>query len=140
MAAKSSTTRAATPSAADKAAVAGVPRRIVEAWAAYDADAFANVFVADGIMILPGLYRKGRADIRAYMKDGFAGPYQGTQVTGEPLDVKFLSRDSAVIVTEGGVLAPGEKTVAPERAVRASWVVVKRDGEWSLAVYQNGPK
>ncbi|MGK5552271.1 SgcJ/EcaC family oxidoreductase [Actinomadura kijaniata] len=140
MAAKSSSTRPATPSAADKAAVAAVPRRIIEAWAAYDADAFAKVFVEDGVMMLPGVLRKGRADIRAFMKDGFAGPYRGTQVTGSPVDVKFLGSDSAVLVTEGGVLAPGEETVAAERAVRATWVVVKRDGEWSLAVYQNGPK
>jgi len=127
------------PSPIDQAGVAALPGRIVSAWAQGDADAFGAVFVDDGTMILPDLYLKGRDAIVAFMRDAFAGPYQGTNVTGQPIDVRFLSADVALVLTEGGVLLPGETAVAQERAIRASWLMVKRDGAWHLAAYQNSP-
>ena len=122
------------------AAVAAVPDRIVAAWARQDAAAFADVFTADGTMILPGTYHQGREAIRSFLEAGFAGPYRGTRVTGRPLHLRFLGPDTALVVTEGGVLAPGDTAVADQRAIRATWVVVRQDGEWRLAAYQNSPR
>jgi len=132
-------TTATAPSDADKAAVAAVPERIVAAWSNYDADAFAAVFTEDGTMILPGIYQKGRPGIRAFMVAAFAGPYQGTQVTGQPIDVRFLNSETGVVITQGGVLAPGQTEVPPDQAIHASWIVVKQDGTWLLAAYHNSP-
>ncbi|HZN73535.1 MAG TPA: SgcJ/EcaC family oxidoreductase [Micromonosporaceae bacterium] len=133
-------TTTAGPTDADRAAVGKVPERIVAAWAQHDPDAFAAVFTEDGSMILPGLYRKGRDDIRSFMAEAFTGPYKGTQVTGTPLDLRFFGGETAVITTQGGVLAPGETDVAPDRSIRASWVVVKQGEKWLLAAYQNSPE
>jgi uncharacterized protein (TIGR02246 family) len=130
----------ARPSAGDQAAVAFIPKRIIAAWAAHDADAFADVFTENATMILPGVFRKGRDDIRAFMTAAFAGPYQGTRVTGTPVSIEFFDDQSGLLITNGGVLAPGETEVAAERAVVASWVVVKQDDQWRLAGYQNSPK
>ncbi|MFC4057212.1 SgcJ/EcaC family oxidoreductase [Planomonospora corallina] len=124
---------------ADKAAVLSIPACIVAAWEAQDGRAFADVFTEDGTMILPGVYQKGRQAIAAFMTAAFSGPYKGTRVTGQPQDVRFLSGDVAVIVTAGGVLAPGESEVSPERAVKATWVIAREGGEWRLAAYQNSP-
>lgn len=120
----------------DQAAVAAVPQRVVDAWAKQDAEAFADVFTADGTMILPGLYLKGRDEIRAFMSNAFAGPYRNTRVTGKPLDLRVHGA-LGIVVTFGGVLAAGDAEVADARAIRATWVVVKDDGAWRLAAYQN---
>jgi uncharacterized protein (TIGR02246 family) len=133
-------TAARNPTPGEIAAVAAVTQRVVSAWAAHDATAFAQVFAADATLVLPGLFRKGREEIRAHMSAAFKGPYKGTQVTGAPLDLRFLGRNVAVIVTQGGVLAPGETEVAGARAIRATWVVVKRDGHWQLAAYHNSQR
>ncbi|WP_335936520.1 SgcJ/EcaC family oxidoreductase [Streptomyces sp. PTD5-9] len=126
--------------AEDKAAVAALPQRIVAAWAAHDADAFADVFTPDGTMILPGHFQQGRDAIRTFMTNAFAGPFKGTRVTGTPVDIRFADAESGILITRGGILAPGETEPSPERAVHASWVVVKRDGRWLLAAYQNSPR
>ena len=128
------------PSPADQAAVWAIPQRVVAAWAEHDADAFARVFTENGTMILPGLYKSGRDEIRKYMAAAFAGPYKGTQVTGQPINIKFLNEHAVVLITYGGVLQPGEKKLSDLRAIRATWLVVKQpDGQWLLDCYQNSP-
>lgn len=133
-------TRRRGPSAADKAAIAAVPARMVAAWAAHDAKAFSELFTDDGTMLLPGLYKKGRDEIRAFMAAQYAGAYQGTRVTGDPVEIKPLGASAVALITQGGVIEAGQSELAPEAAIRASWILVKRDGQWQLAVYQNCPR
>ena len=123
-----------------RAAVAAVPARMIAAWAAHDAEAFADLFVEDGTLILPGLYRKGRAEIRDFMAESFTTTYRGTRVMGEPIDVKVLGPGAVALITEGGVIAAGERECTAAAAIRASWILVNRDGHWRLAVYHNCPR
>ena len=123
-----------------QSAVAAVPQRIVDAWGAHDGKAFAEVFTADGSMALPGAYRKGRAEIEEFRSAGCAGPYQGTQVVGEPIDVRFLSPDVAVLTTQGGVRAAGATELSENETVIASWIVVHENDDWLLAAYHNCPR
>ncbi len=129
-----------TSAATDQAEITAVPARMVASWAANDADAFADLFTEDGTMILPGVYKKGRDEIRAYMAAAYAGPYQGTHVTGTPLDLKPLAPGAVALLTTGGVIAAGTTELSDEAAIRASWILVKRDDRWQLAVYQNCPR
>ena len=134
------TTEAPSAAAQLQAEVAAVPARMVQAWAAHDADAFADLFAEDGTLILPGVYRTGRAEIREFMTAAYQGPYRGTRVTGQPIAIKPLGPGAVALITVGGVLAPGQEDLAPQNAIRASWILVKRDGRWVLAVYQNCPR
>jgi uncharacterized protein (TIGR02246 family) len=91
-------------------------------------------------MILPGdVFKQGHAEIRGFMAGAFQGPYKGTQVTGQPLGVRFITQDVAVMITQGGVLLPGETEVAAERQIKATWVAVRKGDGWQLAAYQNSP-
>lgn len=124
----------------DQIAAVGIPQRVVAAWAQHDHDAFADLFTADATMILPGdVFVQQRENIRSYMAEAYSAAFKGTRVTGVPLSVRFLGPETAVLVTEGGVLAPGEEEVAAERAIRATWVLTRRDGGWLIAAYQNTP-
>lgn len=121
--------------------VLGVPLRLVGAWAKNDVEAIVNCFTEDGILILPGdVYKKGHDEIRPFLAAAFAGPFNGSGVTGRPVDVRFAADDVAIIRTHGGVVAPGDTEIAPELAVRSGWTCVKRDGTWYLTSYQNSPR
>lgn len=128
------------PTDADHAAVAELAQRLVAAWSGHDADAFADLFVDDGTMILPGVLRSGRAEIRGFMARAFDTEYKASHLTGQALGLRFLCPDVALLITEGGMLPPGATEVPGDQAIRATWLAVKRDGQWLLANYQNSPR
>lgn len=131
---------AADISEVDKAAIATLTQKVVAAWAYHDAETFAGVFVEDGSMILAGVYCANREEVRDYMAKAFEGRYKGTQVTGKPISIRSLGPDVAILLSQGGVLAAGETEVSEGSAIRASWLAVRRDGQWRLAAYQNSPR
>jgi uncharacterized protein (TIGR02246 family) len=90
-------------------------------------------------VIQPGVYEKDREEIRANVAAAFAGPLNGSQVAACPVNVRFLTGDTAIVVSEDGIIFPGQDAVASERLVRASWVLVRRDGGWRIASYHNSP-
>jgi uncharacterized protein (TIGR02246 family) len=127
------------PADADKAAIAAVTQKLGAAWAKHDADAFAEQFTDDATMILAGVHRSGRQEIRDYMAEAFRGRFAGTRVTGKPISVRALGDDVAILLTVGGVLEPGDTEPRPQRAIHASWLVVRDGSRWLLAAYQNTP-
>jgi uncharacterized protein (TIGR02246 family) len=116
-----------------------VIQAVYNAWADGDADAFAELYTDDATVVQPGVFKQNNDDIRTSMTAGFAGPLKGSRVSDEPRSVRFFGPDTAVIITEGGVLMAGQNAVPAERLVRATWVVVQKDGEWLVAAYQNSP-
>jgi uncharacterized protein (TIGR02246 family) len=125
---------------ADKAAVGGLAGGLSAAWAAQSGKQFADLFTDDATTLLPGdVFLQGRKEIQDFMTAGYAGPYKGTGVVGKPLSVRAIDDHTVVMVTEGGVTAPGSDWPSDAQLIRATWVCVKRDGEWKISAYQNSP-
>ena len=128
-----------TASDVDRQPVSDVLKRLYEAWEANDARAFVADYLDDASVVQPGVYKKDREEIRTTMAAGFAGPLSGSRATDHPADLRFLTDDTVILVSEGGIIFPGQDAVASERLVRATWVLVRRDDAWRIASYHNSP-
>ena len=126
-------------SAAEKASVAAFTQQVVAAWAYQDADGFADLCTEDATLILPAVLCQNKEEIRTFFKNAFENEYKNTQVTGKPISMRFYGHDICLLITSGGVLAAGQSEVSEAQAIRASWFVVRVDGQWRLAAYQNTP-
>lgn len=123
---------------ADRDEMRAVPERIVQGWAANDADAVAAVFTTDTDFVIgDGTFLRGREELRRYMAAGFDGFLKDTRVTAPVESVRCLSSTVGVVHTLGGILMPGETEVPPERQGVQVFVVTKHGGEWLVDVYQN---
>jgi uncharacterized protein (TIGR02246 family) len=120
-------------------AVLTVPMRIQSAWVRNDANAFADVFTTNGSLLMQDEQLTSREAIRAYMRAGFRGLLKGARVRGWPLSVHSVSDGVVVVITQGGIIFPGEEDIAPEHLIRAAWVIVSRDGGWKLLSHQSSP-
>jgi uncharacterized protein (TIGR02246 family) len=116
-----------------------VPMRIQAAWKANDADTFADLFAENGSLLMQDDQLTSREQIRSYMAEGFQGQYRGAYVKGWPIELKFIDDDVAMVITEGGIILPGEDGIAPERMIRATWVISRQKGDWKLFSHQSSP-
>ncbi|MER6288519.1 SgcJ/EcaC family oxidoreductase [Streptomyces sviceus] len=123
----------------EEAAVLDVVKGVYQAWNNADPDAFVAEYFDNASAILPGSYLKSRQEIHGAMAFSFSGPLKGTRASDNILDVRFLNDEAAVVISETGVLIPGETEAPPERTVYATWVLAKKDGKWQLAAYSNSP-
>jgi uncharacterized protein (TIGR02246 family) len=116
-----------------------VPLRLRAAWERNDADAFADVFTENGSMLAGDEQLTGREQIRAYMTEAFAGPLQGSRLSVQPLDIRLLTGDVGMAVTQGGVIQQGATDLDPGQEARGVWVTARQHGEWRLVSYQTSP-
>ncbi len=123
----------------DEAAIRAVLDDSYRAWAAGDADGMVTAYTDDASAIMPGSLRDGRETIRGSMAAAFAGPLKGTTTVDKQLSVRFLGTDVAIVLSESGILFPGQSEVPEADRVNATWVLEKRGGSWLIAAYHNSP-
>ncbi|GAA2601547.1 SgcJ/EcaC family oxidoreductase [Actinomadura fulvescens] len=124
----------------DEKAALTVPMRIQAAWAANDADAFADVFADNGSLLMRDDQLTSREEIRSYMARAFQGPLAGARVKGWPVEIKFLTDEVAVVITEGGIMLPEDTEVSAANFIRATWVIARSpDGALKLVSHQSSP-
>ncbi|GGP99062.1 uncharacterized protein (TIGR02246 family) [Actinomadura coerulea] len=122
----------------DETAVREVFERLYKAWGDGDADAFADFYVEDATVVMPGVFNRGREAVRGYMAAAFDGPLKGSRAVDEPQDVRVYG-DTAIVVSRAGIIMAGEQEFPPERERLATWVLSRRDGRWLVAAYANAP-
>ncbi|WP_028058920.1 SgcJ/EcaC family oxidoreductase [Candidatus Solirubrobacter pratensis] len=112
---------------------------IYAAWSDNDADAFATFYREDATVVMPGVRHIGRSAIRDSMAAGFEGRLKGSSAVDEPVDLRFVDEDTAIVISKAGILMAGEADVPAEREVNATWVLTKQDEGWLVAAYANAP-
>ncbi len=125
--------------AEDEAAIQAVLVDSYQAWAAGDADGMVANYTTDASAIMTGSLRDSRDVIRESMALAFEGPLKGSSTYNKQLSLRFVGRDAAIVVSESGILFPGQTEVPDPGKVNATWVLEKRDGQWLIAAYHNSP-
>ncbi len=124
----------------DEAAIKAVLVDSYKAWEAGDADGMVANYTADATAIMTGSLSEDREVIRQNMALGSEGPLKGSSTYNKQLSIRFLGRDSAIVISESAILFAGETEVpADARKVNATWVLEKRDAQWLIAAYHNSP-
>ncbi|WP_223166324.1 SgcJ/EcaC family oxidoreductase [Nonomuraea sp. SYSU D8015] len=124
---------------ADAQALGTLEQRQADAWDRGDGDAFAATFTEDADFIaVNGEHIRTRAKIAESMRAGLSTFMKGTRLRlGEERHVRFLSADTAIMITGNCVIRPGEDECRPEARSMQTRVAVKRDGAWLFTAFQN---
>lgn len=127
------------PGLTGEAALRRVPQLTTEAWGRHDASAFADAFTTDTKVVIAGTYLRGRDEVRSYMTAAFSGPIKGTSVISDPVSVEYVNDGTGLVITEGGIVLPGEDGVSASRAIRGTWVLTVEDAQWRIRAYHSSP-
>jgi uncharacterized protein (TIGR02246 family) len=118
--------------------VRAIPQQIVDGWNRGDGDDVASAYADDGVLVAGhGVVKRGRAQIASYHRDLFATSLKGTKLLVQVTNVRFLDARTVILQTEGGILWPGETTLAPRNRGIQSFVAVKKDTGWRVVLFQN---
>ena len=113
-------------------------RETVDAWGAGNGKAFAVPFSDDALFIgFDGSVMRGREQIASTHQEVFDRWMKGTRLVEEGTEVRFVTRDVAIVHTLGGTLMRGKSEPAPERESIQTLVAVRDAGAWSFASFQN---
>lgn len=119
-----------------RAAIDDCLNRIVAAWNAGDAQAFAAEFTTDAsYVIFAGIVSLGREEIEKAHEPVFERWQKGSRMSMRVLD-RRIAGDSAIIVTEGGI---GKGRRIPHDKIQ-TFVFIDDGDAWRCASFQNTKK
>ncbi|MGC5172032.1 SgcJ/EcaC family oxidoreductase [Microbacterium sp. DT81.1] len=122
----------------DEGAVRELFRRLLEAWAAGDAERYGALFTEDADYVaFDGVNQKGRAAIVGGHRPLFEKWLKGSALTGEVTGVRFLAPDVALVHASGGTLLKGKKKPDATRRSIQSLVAVNGEDGWRFTSFHN---
>jgi uncharacterized protein (TIGR02246 family) len=122
---------------ADESGIRASLERMVTAWDAGDARAFAAEFTEEATYVIyVGLVYQGRREIERGHIPVFEKWQKGTRMSMLVRSIRLLGEDTAVVLTEGGI---GKGRVRRDK-VQTYTFVREADGRWRCASFQNTRK
>jgi uncharacterized protein (TIGR02246 family) len=113
--------------------------RLIERWNDRDPAAFAALFLPDGHSIgFDGSEMHGPTEIEATLEQIF-GDHKTGRYVAKIRDVRFLTADIAVVRAAVGMIPADQTDLNPKVNAIQTLVVVRRDGDWRIALFQNTP-
>ena len=112
---------------------------ILEAWNRQDAEAYANCFRDDAIMVgFDGSEMRGRAEIAEQLAAVFAD-HQVARYVRIVRGVRRIGVEAALLHAVVGMVPPGGSDVMPDRHAVQLLVAVRETGAWLAGSLQNTP-
>jgi uncharacterized protein (TIGR02246 family) len=120
------------------AAARDLYERLLDAWNAHDADAFAALFADDGVSIgFDGSQATGD-EIRKHLAAVFAD-HETAAYIATVRDVRAVGADAVLLRAIVGMVPPGGDAVNPDANALQSLVAARAGEEWRIALFQNTP-
>jgi uncharacterized protein (TIGR02246 family) len=121
-----------------EAAARDLYARLLGAWNAHDADAFAALFAADGVSIgFDGSEARGD-EIREHLAGVFAD-HETAAYIARVREARAVGSDAVLLRSIVGMVPPGGDAVNAKANALHSLVAVRDGEEWRIALFQNTP-
>jgi len=124
----------------DESAVYAVLETVYAAWGDNDADAFVKPYATYATAVHSGTVMENRDAIRATMMAVFDGPLKGSRGIHEVQRIRFVSADTAIVLSKGAILFAGQTEPAAESKTLDGWVLCKYGGTWRVEAFHNCPE
>jgi uncharacterized protein (TIGR02246 family) len=119
--------------------VQAVYKKLLDAWNERSAEGMAKLFTDDGESIgFDGSQSIGRQEIFSHLKPIFEH-HPTARFISKVKDVRFLSSEIAILRAIAGVVPPKQSDLNPNVNTHHTLVVVKRNGDWRIQLFQNTP-
>ena len=114
-------------------------KRLLRAWNARDADAFAATFAEDGCSVgFDGSSVSGRLEIAKSLRGIFKDHQTASYVAGVR-EIRQLAAEVLLIRSEVGMAPPGKSELNPELNAIQSIVAIEQGAELRIALLHNTP-
>ncbi|QIP88326.1 SgcJ/EcaC family oxidoreductase [Streptomyces sp. Tu 2975] len=122
----------------DGKAVCATLDALADAWERGDAEAYGRQFTENGTYTTYiGSHYEGRADITASHRALFKGFLKDSKLAARYLDMRFLTKDVAVLTSRGADYT-GDKPGADEPSKVTTFTLVRdTDDTWRIAAFHN---
>jgi uncharacterized protein (TIGR02246 family) len=122
----------------ERIAIRSLMQQLMDRWAAGDAEGYAQLFTKDAPYVaFDGTVQNGQAGIMAAHRPLFEKWLKNSRLIGDISEIRFLTPDVALVLTQGNTIPAGQETPSSSRESIQTLVAVKQKGEWRFASFHN---